>query len=209
MLFRSTNVSLMSAARIGGVDGGALVSRQTVAPFSLPARAHALARLPDGRVLLIGRRPGTFAAIVDPALADEGETPRIFGPSAGRRFAGHAAVSPDGRTLVTSEIDAETGEGAVVFRAAKSGAIQAVYPAGIEPHDLLFARGGARLIVAVGGIAHAADVKGPAMNAGKIESFIAEIDPHSGAMLERHALPADLKSLSLRHMALEIGRAHV
>ena len=44
---RPTNVSLMSAARIGGVDGGALVSRQTVAPFSLPARAHALARLPD------------------------------------------------------------------------------------------------------------------------------------------------------------------
>jgi hypothetical protein len=77
-----------------------------------------------------------------------------------------------------------------------------MFPAGIEPHDLLFARGGSRLVVAVGGIARAADVKGPAINAGNIESAILEMEPNSGAILKRHELPTDMKSLSLRHMAL-------
>jgi hypothetical protein len=56
--------------------------------------------------------------------------------------------------------------------------------------------------VAVGGIARAADVKGPAINAGNIESAIVELDPASGAVLKRHVLPPSMKSLSLRHMAL-------
>jgi hypothetical protein len=73
---------------------------------------------------------------------------------------------------------------------------------GIEPHDVLFARGGEILVVAVGGIARAADVKGPAINAGRIESAILELDPRSGAVLKRHALPEDMSTLSLRHMAL-------
>ena len=77
-----------------------------------------------------------------------------------------------------------------------------MFPAGIEPHDLLFARGGSRLVVAIGGIARSADVKGPAINAGNIESAILEIDPNSGAVLRRHELSADRKSLSLRHLAL-------
>jgi hypothetical protein len=66
----------------------------------------------------------------------------------------------------------------------------------------LFARGGEVLVVAVGGIARAADVKGPPINAGRIESAILELDPRTGAVLKRHALPADMSTLSLRHMAL-------
>ena len=192
----------VSAARIGGVDGGALLSESGLSPFALPGRAHAPLKLPGGRIALIGRRPGSFGAILDAVGLDEGEAPRLFAPTAGRRFAGHAAVSPDDATLITSEIDAETGEGFVVLRDAASAAPKAAYTAGIEPHDLLFASGGTRLVVAIGGIAHAADVKGPALNAGNIESCILELEPRSGAVLKRHVLPADMKSLSLRHMAL-------
>jgi len=177
-----------------------LIDAEGLNGFALPGRAHALTRLPSGEVVLTGRRPGSFAAIVDP------ETPeshaRLFAPVAGHRFAGHAALSPDGRVLATSEIDAETGDGAVVMRDARNGMAKAKFAAGIEPHDLLFARGGSRLVVALGGIAKAAEVKGPAINAGNIESAIVELDPGSGAVLLRHVLPADLKSLSLRHIAL-------
>ena len=192
----------ISAVRIAGTDGGARLTKDGLAPFALPGRAHAPLRLDGNRIALIGRRPGSFAAIFDSVGIDEGEPARIFTPTAGRRFAGHAGVSPDGATLVTSEIDAETGDGFVVMRDAASAAPKAVFPVGIEPHDLLFARGGDRLVVAIGGIAHAADVKGPALNAGRIESSIVEIAPGTGAVLKRHALPADGKSLSLRHMAL-------
>jgi hypothetical protein len=193
-------VSLVSAARLGEVDGGALIGAEGLTGFSLPGRAHAITRLPWGEVVLIGRRPGAFAAFVNP-LDPDGDV-RLFAPEAGHRFAGHAALSPDGRTLASSEIDAETGTGTVVLRDARSGAPRAMFPAGIEPHDLLFARGGSRLVVAIGGIARAAEVKGPAINAGNIESAILEMDPKSGMILKRHELPADMKSLSLRHMAL-------
>jgi hypothetical protein len=151
-----------------------------------------------GAALLVGRRPGTFAGVVD---LETPEAPaRLFSPIAGHRFAGHAAVKSE--ELFTTEIDAETGAGAVVLRDARSFAPRACFEVGIEPHDVLFARGGEVLVVAVGGIARAADVKGPAINAGRIESAIVELDPRSGAVLKRHVLPEDMSSLSLRHMAL-------
>ena len=192
--------SFVSAARVGETDGGIVLDSEGLAVFALPARGHAIARLPDGRVLLVGRRPGTFAAIIDP---DAPERTAQLTPIKGHRFAGHAAVSADGRTLVTSEIDAETGEGAAVPRNGQSGAPLTSFTVGIEPHDVLFAKGGARLVVAVGGIARSAETKGsPAMNAGNIESAIVELDPKSGAVLKRHVLLPPMRSLSLRHMAL-------
>jgi hypothetical protein len=123
-------------------------------------------------------------------------------PIAGHRFAGHGAIDPNGRRLVTSEIDAETGDGIVVFRDVDTGAPRVTTPVGIEPHDLLFAGGGERLVVAVGGIAKAADIKGPPINAGNIESSIVELDPNTGKVIKRHQLAPGMKSLSLRHMAL-------
>ena len=191
--------SLFTGARIDGVDGGALLCDEGVCSFALPARAHAPVMMREaGAVLLVGRRPGTFAAVVDLEAPDA--PARIFHPLSGHRFVGHAAVRGD--MLVTTEMDEGTGDGAAVLRDARSFAPRARFAAGIEPHDILFARGGEALVVAIGGIARAADVKGPPINAGHIESAILEIDPRSGAVLKRHALPADMDSLSLRHMAL-------
>jgi hypothetical protein len=196
----ASRVSLISAARIDDNDGGALIGAGEVQGFPLPGRAHALAHLPSGEILIVARRPGDYAAIVDPATADA--KARLFHPVARHRFAGHAAVSPDGTVLATSEIDAETGDGIVAVRNARTGAARATFPVGIEPHDLLFASGGTRLVVAVGGIARAADVKGPAINIGNIDSAILELDPGSGAVLKRHRLSREMGSLSLRHLAM-------
>lgn len=193
-------VTLVSAGRIAETDGGVILDGEGLAAFPLPARAHALSRLPGGRVLLVGRRPGSFAAMIDPKQPHE--PPHVFAPVAGHRFAGHAAIDPTGGSLVTSEIDAETGDGVIVFRDVASGAPRRSIPVGIEPHDVLFAGGGERLVVAVGGIAKAADIKGPPINAGNIESAILELDGKTGALLKRHQLAADMRSLSLRHMAL-------
>jgi len=191
--------SLLTAARIDGVDGGALLCDEGVCSFALPARAHAPVLMRDaGAVILIGRRPGNFAAVLD--LEAPEAAARIFHPIAGHRFVGHAAVRGD--SLFTTEMDELTGEGAAVLRDARSFAPRARFAAGIEPHDVLYARGGEVLVVAIGGIARAADVRGPPINAGRIESAILELDPRSGAVLKRHALPDDMSTLSLRHMAL-------
>ena len=193
-------IGLVSAARIGESDGAVRMDGEGLSGFSLPGRAHALTRLGSGEVVFVGRRPGSFAAILD--TENPRARPRIFAPVAGYRFAGHAALHPDGKMLATSEIDAETGAGAVVVREGHNGAPRAIFAAGIEPHDLVFARGGSRLVVAIGGIAKAADIKGPPINAGNIDSAIVELDPASGRVMKRHALGRTGKSLSLRHMAL-------
>lgn len=188
-------VKLVSAARFGEQDGGAVLDGEGLSSFALPARGHGMAKLSAGKVMLVGRRPGSFAAILD---SDAPDRVRIVPPLAGHRFAGHAAVNEAG-LIATSEIDAETGEGVVALRDER-GVPRGSYAVGIEPHEVLFA--GDRLVVAVGGIARAADIKGPAMNAGNIQSAVVELDARNGRVLKRHVLPATERSLSLRHIAL-------
>jgi len=190
------SVTLMSAARFGDEDRGTLLDGEGLSSFALPARGHGMVKLAGGKIMLVGRRPATFAAILD---AQSPEKASIVPPVAGHRFAGHAAVNSAG-LLATSEIDAETGDGIVVLR-DPSGTPLESFAVGIEPHDLLFA-GDERLVVAVGGIARAAEIKGPPINAGNIESAVVELDARSGRVLKRHVLGRGSRSLSLRHMAL-------
>ena len=189
----------VTAARIGGIDRAAIISGDSVSDFALPARAHAALFLPRmGEVLLLGRRPGTFAA-----FAEIGPTPReirLVPPISGHRFAGHAAVKDNGE-IITTELHEETAAAVAVLRDGGSGAVRAVWPlGGIEPHDVVIA--GDRMIVALGGIERTAYIKGPALNAGHIESAIVEADVATGRLLRRHTLPADMASLSMRHLAL-------
>ena len=192
---------LVCAARDGGRDGGALWRDGALMAFALPGRGHAIARSPGrGEVVLVGRRPGLFAAIVradDPSAAA-----RIVSPAAGCRFAGHAAISPDGRMMVTSEFEAGTMAGVLVLRDPATGAERGRWrPEAIEPHELVFAGGGARVVAAMGGLVKDGGVAGPALNPGGIRSAVLEIDPASGRILARHRLTPGLASLSLRHLA--------
>jgi uncharacterized protein len=193
---------LVSAAKIGARDGAVLWSESGLVPFALPARGHAPVLLPDGRVVVMGRRPGLYGSIVDPRdpvaltsfTADDS------------RFAGHAAISPDGATMVTSQFDPVSFEAALVARDPKTGAERARWhPGGIEPHELVFAR--ERLIVALGGLIKDGGVAGPAFNPGGIDSAVVELDPKSGRVLAHHRLKAS--SLSMRHLGLHQDRVIV
>jgi len=196
-----TSPRLMSAARVGAQDGGILWQKDATNFFQLPARGHALTRLPLSRVALIGRRPGLYSSIVD--AGDIKAPPQVFQPAAGCRFSGHATVSEDGTCLVTSEFEAGSIEAVLVARDSKTGAQRAVWrPGGIEPHEVIFARSGARVLAALGGLIKDGGVAGPAFNPDGVKSEVLEIDPLSGSVLMRHALDKDLASLSLRHLAL-------
>ncbi|MEI9933003.1 MAG: DUF1513 domain-containing protein [Rhizomicrobium sp.] len=141
----------MSAARVGDLDGGAIWREGALTPFKLPSRGHALTRLSNGKIVLTGRRPGLFASIVDPTHVDG--PLQIFQPTKNARFAGHAAASSDGACFMTSEFDADTVKASIVSRDPVTGAERAVWTLNeIEPHELLFARNGARLVVALGGL---------------------------------------------------------
>lgn len=189
---------LLSAGKLGSGDVGVVWSADSLVTFALPARGHAPARLPDGRLLVMGRRPGLYATMADardPAAATS------FGPASGYRFAGHAAVSPDGASLVTGELGEAGYDAQLVVRDPRTGAERARWtPGGIEPHELVFADGGARLIAAIGGLPQDGGVKGPAFNPGGIDSAVVEVDPRSGKVLARRKSGA--ASLSWRHLAL-------
>src|SRR5579862_6419675 len=108
---------LMSAARVGAEHGGILWQKDATSFFHLPARGHALARLPQNRVALIGRRPGLFSSIVDPG---DVEAPvKVFEPARNCRFSGHAAASADGAHFVTSEFEAVSVAAVLVSRDSK------------------------------------------------------------------------------------------
>ena len=191
---------LVSAARLREHDGGVIWSADSLASFDLPARGHAPLHLEGGRILLMGRRPGMFGAIIDPR--DPGRE-ISFSPSGNSRFSGHAAMSPDGKVLVTSEFDATTFDAALVLRDPNCGSERVRWKlGGIEPHEIAFARHGARLIATLGGLKQDGGVAGPAFNPDGVHSAVLEIDPVSRKTVARHTLADSFSSLSLRHLAV-------
>lgn len=199
---RASVPRLMSAAHVGSIDEGALWNNGVLTPFSLPSRGHALTRLHEGKVVVMGRRPGLFASIVD--SADVSSSSKIvFQPSSDCRFAGHSAASVDGTMLMTSEFDTNTIKARIILRDPKTGIERARWQLNdLEPHELLFARKGARLIVALGGLIKDGGVAGPAFNPDGVRSAVVELDPSTGTVIARHALAPSLASLSLRHLAV-------
>lgn len=200
VLAAQEQTQLISAAKIGQRDGGIVWAADTFTPLTLPARGHAPVHLNNGRVLIMSRRPGLFGSIVDPR---DPSAISSFSCSGDSRFAGHAAMSPDGKSLITSEFDGSSFEAALVLRDPKSGTERARWqPGGIEPHETVFAREGARVVTALGGLIEDGGVSGPAFNPGGIHSAVLELDSLSGKVVARHTLPQTLSSISMRHLAV-------
>lgn len=194
----SPRVRFITAARIEGTDCGAIWSPDGLGEFTLPARAHGASYAREtNKYLLVGRRPGSFAALHDPAAPDN---TKLIAPAPDHRFAGHAVTSEN--LVFTGELHKQTAVGMIARRDLDTGAVLERWDAGgIEPHELIFADEGARLVVAIGGIEQDTSVRSPAINAGRIESAIVELDAKTGRVLHRHVLPEEFSSLSMRHMA--------
>ncbi|MFG1478055.1 DUF1513 domain-containing protein [Xanthobacter sp. V4C-4] len=167
-------------------------------------RLHGVEASPTGPLAVaVGRRPGTVAVVF---RRDTASALSTFGPGSGRVFSGHGRFSPDGRLFLTAEIERPEagaghhtmGRGVIARRDVAAGfAIVDEWPSlGDGPHDLM--RSGAALVVANGGI----EPNTPeARDAEATGSSIALVDPLTGAPRGEGRLPADLASLSLRHLS--------
>jgi hypothetical protein len=193
-------VTLLAAAKIKGGYLGARWRDGDATPLTLPGRGHAIIRAPQGRALFVSRRPGLYAAVVDPR--DPSVPAQVMPPAEACVFSGHAAISPAGR-LVTSEFRTDSLQARAVPRDLATGKPMGAWDLpGIEPHDMVFARGGETLVVAIGGLVKDGGVAGPAFNPDGVDSSVVEVDPSSGRVVKRHKLGAEHASLSLRHLAL-------
>lgn len=154
----------------------------------LPGRGHETVLIPHSKsVLVLARRPGTYAVRIDLA---SGAIMEQVQAAEGRHFYGHGVCSTDGRWLITSENDYVHGRGVLVVRDAQSLVVLDEYSSfGIGPHDLALLSDGRTLVVANGGIVSHPDKPRLRLNPQHLDSSLALIDIGSGALIDHFRLP--------------------
>ena len=173
----------------------------TACDAASPVRLHGIVASPSGSLAVaVGRRPGQMALAFD---RDRGGILATFQPGAGRVFSGHGRFARDGRWFLTNELERPSGanamgRGVVTVRSVEAGfSVVDEWPSGGDgPHDLMHCAD--TLVVANGGIEPHTPEARDAETAG---SGIALLDAATGAVRAEGRLPADLASLSLRHLA--------
>lgn len=170
---------------------------------ALPARAHGMAySAATGRAVAFARRPGTFAMVFDPAGRTE---PIIVTSPEGRHFYGHGHFSPDGRLLYASENDFDGNRGMIgIYDAHDEFRRIGEFDAhGIGTHDMTVSDDGKLLVIANGGIETHPDFGRTKLNLDRMEPSLVLIDAKTGALIQRHGLPASLRQLSTRHLDID------
>lgn len=177
----------------------------------LPTRGHGLALLPGGSLLVVARRPGDWLLRLSP-----GKQPLWLWLDPGRVFSGHAHVAADKRTLFTTEMDTDSGQGLLGVRDAATLQKRAEWMTnGLDPHAVLalpatktVAISGlaqpshplvGMLFVANGGIDTAMETGRIKRDLQRMDSSIVCLHPETGERLGQWRLPDP--RLSLRHLA--------
>ncbi|AWM27376.1 DUF1513 domain-containing protein [Sinorhizobium fredii] len=167
---------------------------------ALPARAHGMAFSPvTRRAVAFARRPGTYAMI----LATDGTAePVVITAAESRHFFGHGCFSADGRLLYATENDYSANRGMIgVYDGTCGFARIGEFPTyGIGPHDMTLTADGTTLAIANGGIETHPDFGRTKLNLDHMEPSLTLVDTATGALIEKHGLPAELKQLSTRHV---------
>jgi hypothetical protein len=169
----------------------------------LPARAHGMTWSPvSNRAVAFARRPGSYAMIFAP---DDSIAPIVVTSVEGRHFYGHGCFSADGRLLYATENDFTGNRGMIgIYDGTNGFARIGEFPShGIGPHDMTLSVDGQMLVVANGGIETHPDFGRTKLNIDHMEPSLALIDTATGALIERHAMPDNLRQLSTRHVDID------
>ena len=190
-------------------DGAHVLARldragATVRSWALPERGHAMAVAPDhSRVVVIARRPGTYGLAIDLAGTRD---PVAFEAPDGRHFEGHGAFSPDGRRVFIAEnAYEEDGRSAVGIYDATAGfaRVGEYSGGGIGVHELILSADGRSILIANGGVRTHPDFPRLELEPDAMEPSLVILDAATGTETARFDAPAELRRLSLRHMALD------
>ena len=169
---------------------------------ALPERGHdAVARPGTTEVAVFARRPGAWFISVDLA---RGRVLRTVPAAPGRHFYGHGVYSPDGRLLIATENEIETGEGRLGLYDATDGyrRIGEFASYGIGPHDIALMPEGTMLVVANGGLRTQPDTGREILNHDDIEPSLAFVNLSDGRLHATVVLERDYRALSIRHLTV-------
>ncbi|MBO9134233.1 DUF1513 domain-containing protein [Rhizobium sp. B230/85] len=196
------------ASGIRAADGSFAVATVTergeiVDRVALPARAHGMAfSNATGHTVAFARRPGTYAMIFDPFGKTE---PIVIAAAQGRHFYGHGTFSPDGRLLYASENDFDNNRGVIGLYDAHNrfSRISEYQTFGTGPHDMTVSDDGRLIVVANGGIETHPEFGRTKLNLDHMEPSLTLIDAATGALVEKHGLPAEYAQVSTRHVDID------
>ncbi|MGV3619473.1 MAG: DUF1513 domain-containing protein [Archangium sp.] len=163
-------------------------------------RGHGLTAKKDTsrEVAVFGRRPGHFLALVDIV---EAELLQKIEAGADRRFQGHGEFTPDGKWLLASEENPETGEGFVGLYDARDLSRQGELPThGHGPHELRLLPDGETIVVANTGIRTGLEAEAPPTNLDTMDSSLVYLELRGGKLLEQ--VRVNESKASLRHLGM-------
>lgn len=169
---------------------------------SLPARGHDVTVRPKAaEIVVFARRPGNWFAVVG---SRDGTVRQVVQAGEGRHFYGHGAFSADAKLLYATENAMATGEGCIGIYDATAGyrRVGELPSGGIGPHDLMFVPGTTKLVIANGGLRTHPDTGREVLNPNDLKPNLAILDVRSGNLADLHELDADLRMLSIRHLAV-------
>ncbi|WP_051304750.1 DUF1513 domain-containing protein [Chitinilyticum litopenaei] len=166
--------------------------------IALPGRGHGVIPIPGTtQAFVVSRRLGSWLARVD---WQQGKLLRRIDAEFDRHFFGHAILSADGSTLLTTENDDATSQGLIGrYDARTLRRIDEIPTYGIGPHELLWLSPGKILAVANGGILTLPETGRTKLNRGRMLPSLVLLEWPSGRLLAEHVL--DDKALSIRHLA--------
>ncbi|WP_162916676.1 DUF1513 domain-containing protein [Dongia deserti] len=194
---------LSSAATLTGRYAVVAVGEDGKIQFDLDlaARGHGLALRPgSNEAVCFGRRPGSFALVIDTSAGDA----VMEIPAAGsRHFSGHGLFVQGGDLLLATENDESKHQGAIGIYDARSGykRIGAFPTFGIGPHDVALLPDGKTLVIANGGIDKRHDDVAD-RDLPDIRSDLVYVDWQAEKLLERVTLEPQFARLSIRHLIL-------
>jgi len=162
----------------------------------VPGRGHGLQAEEDGGFVAAAFRYGTWLWRLDA----DGRLMRSVSTTdepGNRRFAGHVIVHPGGEALLTTEFDADSGEGWIGVRDRRTlRKLDEWRSHGPEPHQLLVDPDGG-IVVANGSVLRTPD--GRKRDLDRMDSSLVLLDGRSGVLRGQWRLPD--RRLSVRHMA--------
>ena len=189
----------------GGTYGVALLAATgaEISRIPLPDRGHDVTHDPNStHAVAFARRPGTFSLVFDTA---SGKPVKLIEAADDRHFFGHGVFSPDGKLLYIAENDFDNYAGMIGLYDVRAGYIKiGEFPAhGMDTHDVQLLEGGRYLAIANGGIKQHPDTGRAKLDLEHMEPSLVIVDLKDGRLLEKHAMPDDIRQLSTRHMDID------